>query len=412
MLAIKNNLMADVAARQLGKSYDSLSQSVERLSSGLRINGSRDDAAGLAVRELIRADIATLRQGSRNGQDAISMLQTSEGAMGVVDDILIRMSELATQASTESYSSAQRSIMDQEFQQLAAEIDRIAGSTKFNGIGLLDSSAAYSIHVGDTTSTVSFSAQVMTTSALGLSTTATSATSAYVMANTGAASAGAVWLTSAMTSAAAGANPEVKIVLGKLSAGDTNMSATAELTSGTQYTISAFAAAVNADADGELTASVVYNSAVGSYFLKVRANDAGALTTSANFAVTAAAELTPLNSASQDWAFTAGADATSADVSISTVGGAQSALSLLTSAIEAKDTYRARLGYMMNRLEAATNVVDVQAENLLAAESRISDVDVATEMASLTRNQVLAQAGISMLSQANMMPQMALSLLG
>ena len=174
MLAIKNNLMADVAARQLGKSYDSLSQSVERLSSGLRINGSRDDAAGLAVRELIRADIATLRQGSRNGQDAISMLQTSEGAMGVVDDILIRMSELATQASTESYSSAQRSIMDQEFQQLAAEIDRIAGSTKFNGIGLLDSSAECSIHVGDPISSVSFSARVMTTSALGLSTTATS----------------------------------------------------------------------------------------------------------------------------------------------------------------------------------------------------------------------------------------------
>ena len=95
MLAIKNNLMADNAARHLGRSYDVLATSVERLSSGLRINSAKDDAAGLAVRELIRADVATLQQGSRNAQDAISMLQTSEGAMGVIDELLVRMKELA-----------------------------------------------------------------------------------------------------------------------------------------------------------------------------------------------------------------------------------------------------------------------------------------------------------------------------
>ena len=92
----------------MGKAYDSLSTSVERLSSGLRINSARDDAAGLAVRELVRADIAVLQQGSRNAQDGISMLQTMEGAMGVIDDNLIRMKELAEQAATGSYSSEQR----------------------------------------------------------------------------------------------------------------------------------------------------------------------------------------------------------------------------------------------------------------------------------------------------------------
>ncbi|MHC4326449.1 MAG: flagellin N-terminal helical domain-containing protein, partial [Planctomycetota bacterium] len=110
MLAIKNNIMAENAARHLGASYDALAKSVERLSSGLRINSAKDDAAGLAVRELMRADIAVLQQGARNTQDAISMLQTMEGALAVVDSALIRMKELAEQAATGSYSDAQRII--------------------------------------------------------------------------------------------------------------------------------------------------------------------------------------------------------------------------------------------------------------------------------------------------------------
>ncbi|KKK71656.1 hypothetical protein LCGC14_2911710, partial [marine sediment metagenome] len=122
MLAIKNNLMADTAARHLGRSYEALSASVERLSSGLRINSAKDDAAGLAVRELMRADIAVIQQGARNAQDGISMLQTMEGAMATIDDALIRMKELAEQAATGSYSSQQRNIMNNEFKQMAAEI--------------------------------------------------------------------------------------------------------------------------------------------------------------------------------------------------------------------------------------------------------------------------------------------------
>ncbi|MCY2932034.1 MAG: flagellin, partial [Planctomycetota bacterium] len=149
MLAIKNNLMAANAARHLGTSYNSLQQSVERLSSGLRINGAKDDAAGMAVSELIRADVAQTRQASRNGQDAVSMLQTSEGALGVVDDILVRMKELAEQAATGSYSTAQRTIMNEEYNQLAEEITHVATSTTFNGTSLLDgTSASIDFHLG------------------------------------------------------------------------------------------------------------------------------------------------------------------------------------------------------------------------------------------------------------------------
>ncbi len=271
MLAIKNNIMAESAARHLGQSYSALARSVERLSSGLRINSAKDDAAGLAVRELMRADIAVLKQGARNANDAISMLQTMEGAMASINSILIRMSELAEQAATGSYSDAQRRIMNNEFGQMIEEIDRIANSAAFNSINLLNSDASANsaiIHFGSE-ETINVQSVDVRTSALGIST-----------------------------------------------------------------------------------------------------------------------------------------------LNISNAEQAQSALGDLKNAIELKDSARAMFGYMMNRLESTNEVLNIQTENLMASESRISDVDVATEMAALTRNQVLAQAGISMLSQANMMPQMALTLLG
>ena len=168
MLAIKNNIMAANAARHLGKAYDSLARSVERLASGLRINSAKDDAAGLAVRELIRADVAVLQQGSRNAQDGISMLQTMEGAMAVIDQNLIRMKELAEQAATGSYSSAQRDIMNAEFAEMASEIDRIAAATAFNDITMLNTSTGnVSVHVG-TTSTIDIDNVDMTTASSGL----------------------------------------------------------------------------------------------------------------------------------------------------------------------------------------------------------------------------------------------------
>jgi flagellin len=269
MLAIKNNIMASTAARHLGTSYDALAQSVERLASGLRINTAKDDAAGLAVRELMRADIAVLQQGARNAEDGISLLQVAEGGMQTIDNLLVRMNQLAEQAATGTYSSAQRGIMDGEFDELANEIERIAGAAKFNAISMLNSaSGSVTIVVGDSTDTISIDMADMTKSGLGIN-------------------------------------------------------------------------ALNIDDPDS----------------------------------------------------------------------AQAALSTLNDAIGTATTARADFGAKMNRLENTAEVINVQAENLMASESRVSDVDVALEMTSMTRTSVLAQAGIAMLAQANAMPQMALTLL-
>jgi flagellin-like hook-associated protein FlgL len=147
-LIINHNMPAMNAARNLGMIYDRLSVSTQRLSSGLRINSAADDAAGLAIREQMRADIAVLNQGLRNAADGISMIQTAEGALSVIDEKLTRMKELAEQASTGTYTTAQRDIMNSEYQAMAAEIDRIANATDFNGIKLLDGSIS-NLHGGD-----------------------------------------------------------------------------------------------------------------------------------------------------------------------------------------------------------------------------------------------------------------------
>ena len=126
--------MADSTSRHLAAHYARLSDSVRRLSSGLRVEQAVDDAAGLAVRELMRADVASLHQGVNNANDAISLIQTADGALGVIDEKLIRMKELAEQASTGTYDSVQRLMIDSEFQQMASEIERIARARQSRGI--------------------------------------------------------------------------------------------------------------------------------------------------------------------------------------------------------------------------------------------------------------------------------------
>ena len=410
MLAIKNNIMAVNTARQLGKSYDALATSVERLSSGLRINSAKDDAAGLAVRELIRADVAVLNQGARNARDGISMLQVAEGALGTMDDILIRMSELAEQAATDSYSSEQRGIMNNEFQQLIDEIDRIAGNTSFNSINLLAADAngsvpEYEIHIG-TDDTVTVSGGDMSADGLDIGGAREAATAEnWVGSNT------ATFIEEDGGDANGG---QVNFAFANQDSIDVL------LASNTTYNVTEFAALVNVQSQGTTeaydAASVVYDASTGSYSVKIEANEVGATHT---------LTVTETNAGASDVEWGDGTDVDAApgnDFTLQTGGGtnisidskatALTALTAVTSAIETKDTTRAKLGYLMNRLQAAAAVIDIQSENLQAAESRISDVDVATEMAALTRTQVLAQAGISMLSQANQMPQMALKLLG
>ncbi|RPI64207.1 MAG: hypothetical protein EHM48_01215, partial [Planctomycetaceae bacterium] len=390
----------------------SLSKSVERLSSGMRINSAKDDAAGLAVRELIRADVAQLGQSSRNAQDAVSMLQTAEGAMGVMDDILVRMKELAEQAATGSYSTEQREIMNSEYSQLADEITRIATSTKFNGTSLLDgTTSAVSFHLGS--GSISFSTDNMQATQIANN---ASLNSSAAVKETG--------VLSARTVASAGDDyifdAEIdathKIVQfnfatdGAVTVDLTNTPVGGQdiVTDGGGISLNQLVEEINEAAGGKAVASAVYDEDWNGYRLKVEAATAGAgngltLGSGANDVGIFDDEVT-------DMTITAGAD--SGTVDLTTQTGAEGALTAVTAAIKTKDEYRAKLGYMMNRLESAVSILDIQAENLKAAESRISDVDVSTEMAAMTRNQVLSQAGISMLAQANSMPQMALKLLG
>lgn len=147
-LSIYSNLLARNVAGNLEDASSRLSDSVRRLSSGLRVNSAADDAAGLAIRELMRADVAAINQGVRNSNDAVSLIQTADSALGVIDEKLTRMKELAEQAATGTYDSIQRLIIDSEYQQMAKEISRIANATDFNGIHLLDGSLESDYHNG------------------------------------------------------------------------------------------------------------------------------------------------------------------------------------------------------------------------------------------------------------------------
>ncbi|WP_319761284.1 flagellin [Maridesulfovibrio sp.] len=291
-LVINHNLMAMNANRNLSESYGNLSVSTRRLSSGLRVGTAADDAAGLAIRELMRSDIKSLNQGIRNANDAISMIQTADGALGVIDEKLIRMKELATQAATGTYNSDQRLIIDSEYQAMASEITRIANATDFNGIHLLNGN---------------LSGQSSTHDGSGLTSTG-----------------------------------PVKVHFG--------------------------------------TAN---DCAEDYYYVSIDTSTASALGVGMG-----------------------------ASNSISTQELAQKSLDKLNNAIISKDKIRANLGALQNRLENTITNLSIQAENVQAAESRISDVDVATEMTEFTRNQILTQSAVAMLSQANSMPRMAMQLIG
>jgi flagellin len=437
MLAIKNNIMASNAARHLGTAYDSLSQSVERLSSGLRINSAKDDAAGLAVRELVRADVSVLQQGSRNAQDGISMLQTMEGAMAVMDENLIRMKELAEQASTGSYSEDQRQIMNSEFAEMANEIERIANSTSFNDISMLNSSSgSVSIHIG-TDETIDIDKVDMTKSGLGIE-TGSGQESRTTVDNHGVAA-----KTDNFLKLVEDGTDASTVQLGIKFDGEQAINVDYAVGSGATVNktleevvddINAVSQNLGNDADGNSlnykAAEAVYDSDTGNYELKILSRDGGNssvainLTETSGTTDTVTADLgdvdstgggstTQVTAATGGTSIAAAFDAldSGAACNILTASDAQTALDTVESAISTKDAARASFGYKMNRLESTTSILNIQAENLMSAESRISDVDVATEMAKMTRNQVLAQAGVSMLSQANSMPQMAMTLL-
>jgi len=383
-LIINHNLMAMNAARSLGRHYGALATSTQRLSSGLRINTAADDAAGLAIRELMRADISTLNQGIRNANDAISMVQTADGALQVVDEKLIRMKELAEQAASGTYSSTQRLIIDSEYQAMASEITRIANSTEFNGIYLLNGNLSGSAANGagqNPTGKLKVHFGVGNSSAAD-----------YYYVQIGCCTASSFGL-----GLGASGGEVAKFVAEK----NLYRSHYPPQTFSNFFSNGAYTApqSVESQFDGNATPTAYYpvnNPGVDVYLIgQDKEGNFHALFYSGYSYVS-------------DTVLSANAPA---GASISTQALAQAALEKITSAIVSKDKIRANLGAMQNRLQNTITNLQIQAENLQASESQISDTDVAAEMTEFVREQILTQAATAMLAQANSLPKMALSLI-
>jgi flagellin len=380
---INTNVISLNAQRNLNSSQNALATTLQRLSSGLRINSAKDDAAGLAISERMTSQIRGLNQAARNANDGISMSQTAEGALGEIGNNLQRIRELAVQSRNASNSASDRAALNNEVQQAIAEIDRVASTTAFNGIKLLDGtfnnqSFQVGANVGETIDITSLvNAQ---SSAMG-STTSTTANVAGVAAT-------------AFTAITAGDLTINGTSVGAVAAGGNAITQGANIAAAINTVTNTTGVTATADA------------ASGAVSLT---NLSGTNTVVAFAGATASTAITGLTAA------TTTATTTTvngfAGVDISSKWGADVAIASMDSAMSALNAARADLGAYQNRFSSAIANLQTTSENLTASRSRIVDADFAAETATLSRNQVLQQAGTAMLAQANALPQSVLSLL-
>ena len=362
-MRINTNIAALNAWRNLTVSDELMAKSLERLSSGLRIAKAADDAAGLAISEKMRAQIGGLKMAQRNAQDGISLIQTAEGGLNETSSILLRMRDLANQATTETVTNDDREKIVEEFGQLKEELSRIAGSTKFNGMALLNGTLGSDLSLG--------SALVP---GVGI---------------TGVTSQGAAIGVYNVTYAAA--TDELTITKG-----------------GVSQTVT-----VAPPASGET--SLVNFDVFG---LRVQVNDNLANIAAPNNTITITGDMAEISIGAD------GVEKLEVNIGDMTVEGllldtanvdtsanATDAMEDIDTAIGLVNTQRATLGAYQNRLEHTIANLGTTIENLTSAESRIRDVDMALEMASFTKGQILQQAGTAMLAQANQRPQSVMQLL-
>jgi len=380
-LRIQHNIASMYALRNLSISTNALEKSLERLSSGYRINHAGDDTSGLAVSQKFRAQIASLKVASRNAAEANSLLQVAEGGIEQIHSMLVRLKELATQAASTNAGS-NRTEINQEAQALVSEIDRIATSTEYADVDLLTGYGTKSVNstaqgeinnldnlydfdvTGAATGSYTFSYNT-TNNVLTLS---DGTTSESVTLATGANSYEFSTLgVSFKTTAALDTAEEVDALGTGLIALDSGGGTTDFAVSGTAST---FQIGFENDSDNRL--SIQLDS--------VKAEDIGGTTTIA-------------------------------DIDLSTQSGAQTALGIIDDAISDVSNARGDIGAYMNRLAYASANIAISIENLQQSESVIRDADMAEEMATFTKSQILQQAGVAMLAQANTLPQSALQLL-
>ena len=374
-LSINQNIQAFNAYRNLSVTQGDLSKSLEKLSSGYRINRAADDAAGLAISEGLRSQVGGLKQASRNAQDGISVVQTAEGALTETHAILQRLRTLSVQSANDSNDADSRKAIGAESKALTDELTRIAEKTTYNNVKLLDGSF----------NTKQFQVGYASGDTIGVNIN----------------SVGSAGATSTFANGAA-----------------STTAATATFTYGGIATTTAAALTVSSDANNIATQlnndanfKTSYTASVDSTGgLKVQAkaaNGAGVIAISG-----AGLAGTPVGVAAA--AGTAGFSADNlglSSIDLTTQTGASAALTTIDTAIRSVSTSRANLGALQNRFEHTINNLNVAVENLSASESRIRDTDMAMEMTSFTRSQILSQAGTAMLAQANQIPQGVLSLL-
>jgi len=392
-MRINQNVMANNASRNLSSTNVQLGKNLEKLSSGFRINRAADDAAGLVVSQGLRAQVSGLRQATRNAQDGISVVQTAEGALNEVHTMLNRMRDLAVQAANSGGNdAAARTAAQTEITELKAEITRISDKTRFGGVDLLNGS--YGVSPAKVTG---FDADNAITHTAGDDFTINIATTGNVTVDlaamagvSGAAAAASIEgsINSALSAAGNAYAGKVRVSSQSVGAGSALTIEVSGLTAGQTFVL--------ADGTGTPLADMGLTGAV-----TAAAGTGGTFQIGAN-----AGDTVGLSIADVD-AVALGVGG----VDVTTDAGASAAITALDTAISGVSTTRGKLGALQNRFESMINNLQVTTENLAASESRIRDTDMAQEMVSFTKNNVLLQAGTAMLAQANQVPQSILSLL-
>ena len=375
MTVINTNTSAILTANALSKNERAMSQTMERLSTGSRINSASDDAAGLAIASKMTSQINGLNMAIRNANDGISMVQSADGALVEVSSMFQRMRELAVQSSSDTNSSTDRSALNLEFKALQSEVQRISGNTQFNGMNILDDTVG-------TTGSVDF--QVGANA---------SQTITADFGNIG--KDGSISVSTSSTTVQG-------VVVGTLADGDiltfkiTNTNGSTDQY--IQFTVDTADAVI---ANGTATTSMLTASDGTNTYTLAGTSTGGTLTMTSDNATLAVQEAN----------LSRGISGTAANNDILTKTGASAAITAMTTAIASIDTQRATLGSYVNRLEYASDNLANVSQNASASRSRIQDADYAAETTELARTQIIQQAGTAMLSQANQQAQSVLALL-
>ena len=379
MASINTNMSANIAANSMTRNERSMSSTMERLSTGLRINSAKDDAAGLAISSKMTSQINGLNQAVRNSNDAISMIQVAEGAMKEVTNMFQRMRELAVQAISDSNTTSDRTALNNEYKQLSAEVQRVAENTQWNGTNILDG------------------ARTQTTFQIGANASQT------IQVDFG--DLGTDNLTTAITNNTSGA---VTLTMsGDPQAGDQISYKVTDATAGTEHYVTIAMDTLTADvADG--TVPVVETTSAG-------VDATTDLGTAAYTHSTNALVITKVHASNSitisDVAISRGTHKGVAATDITSSAFANRALGVLDTAIEGVNSTRAGLGASMSRLEYASDNLQNVAQNTASARSRVLDADYAAETTELARTQIIQQASTAMLAQANQSQQAVLALL-